>query len=233
VKQHFETAQRTGVLKISQKRLKEFPPQLREFPNVLRTLDLSENHFATIPELIGKFTLLKHLNFSCNKLTSLPEALGKCVKLETLNAMNNLITSVPLCYENLRNLKQIHLSNNQIAEFPVMFAGLKNLDMLDLSRNKITAVPAKAKDLQCTELNLNQNQISSLAEELADCPKLKTLRLEENCLQVSAIPPRILKQSVISTILVDGNLFNNKQFTELDGYNEYQERYTAVKKKMF
>lgn len=85
VKQHFETAQRTGVLKISQKRLKvrqrsefrnfqilikfffflqEFPPQLREFPNVLRTLDLSENHFVTVPELIGRFTLLKHLNFS-------------------------------------------------------------------------------------------------------------------------------------------------------------------------
>lgn len=114
-----------------------------------------------------------------------------------------------------------------------MFAGLKHLDMLDLSRNKITVVPAAAKDLQCTELNLNQNQISSLAEEIADCPKLKTLRLEENCLQIVAIPNRILKQSVISNILVDGNLFNNKQFTELDGYNEYQERYTAVKKKMF
>lgn len=114
-----------------------------------------------------------------------------------------------------------------------MFAGLKHLDMLDLSRNKITTVPSKAGDLQCTELNLNQNQITSLAEELADCPKLKTLRLEENCLQVAAIPIKILKQSVISTILVDGNLFNNKQFTELEGYNEYQERYTAVKKKMF
>lgn len=114
-----------------------------------------------------------------------------------------------------------------------MFAGLKSLDLLDLSRNKITSVPAAAKELYCTELNLNQNQISSLAEEVADCTKLKTLRLEENCLQISAIPTRILKESVISTILVDGNLFNNKQFTELDGYEEYQQRYTAVKKKMF
>lgn len=174
-----------------------------------------------------------HANFSSNKLTSLPDALGKCVKMETLNAMNNLITFVPPSYVNLKNLKQIILSNNQIAEFPVMFAGLKHLDMLDLSRNKITSVPPAAKDLYCTELNLNQNQITSLAEDLADCPKLKTLRLEENCLQASAIPTRILKQSVISTILVDGNLFNNKQFTELDGYEEYQERYTAVKKKMF
>lgn len=166
-------------------------------------------------------------------MTSLPEALSSCTKLETLNAMNNVISFVPICYESLRNLKQVQLSNNQITEFPAMFAGLKHLDMLDISRNKITSVPSAAKDLYCTELNLNQNQISSLAEEVADCPKLKTLRLEENCLQITAIPTRILKQSVISNILVDGNLFNNKQFTELDGYNEYQERYTAVKKKMF
>lgn len=171
--------------------------------------------------------------FSSNKLTSLPDALGVCVKLETLNAMNNVISAVPRCYDSLKNLKTIQLSNNQIAEFPVMFAGLKHLDMLDLSRNKITSVPAAAKDLYCIELNLNQNQISSLAEELADCPKLKTLRLEENCLQITAIPVRIMKESVISTILVDGNCFNNKQFTELEGYEEYQQRYTAVKKKMF
>lgn len=147
--------------------------------------------------------------------------------------MNNVISFVPLCYESLKNLKQINLSNNQITEFPSMFAGLKHLDLLDLSRNKITAVPSAAKDLFCTELNLNQNQISSLAEEIAECTKLKTLRLEENCLQITAIPTKILKLSKISTILMDGNLFNNKQFTELDGYEEYQERYTAVKKKMF
>lgn len=233
VKQHFETAQRTGVLKISQKRLKDFPPQLREFPNVLRTLDLSENHYMTIPELIGKFTLLKHLNVSSNKLISLPEAIGNCVKLETLNAMNNLITAVPMCYGNLKNLKTVNLSNNQIAEFPVMFSGLTHLDMLDLSRNKITSIPMAAKDLYCTELNLNQNQISSIAEELALCPKLKTLRLEENCLQITSIPTKILSESVISNIAIDGNLFNGKQFAELEGYKVYEERYTSVKKKMF
>jgi hypothetical protein len=147
--------------------------------------------------------------------------------------MNNVITFIPQNFGNLKNLKQIQLSNNQIAEFPSMFAGLKHLDMLDLSRNKITSIPPAAKDLYCTELNLNQNQISSIAEEISECSKLKTLRLEENCLQVTAIPIKLLKNSVVSTILVDGNLFNNKQFTELEGYNEYQERYTAVKKKMF
>lgn len=154
-------------------------------------------------------------------------------KLETLNAMNNLITVIPSSYGTLRNLRTVNLSNNQITDFPTMFAGLTHLDMLDLSRNKITTVPAAAKDLFCTELNLNQNQISTIAEELAQCTKLKILRLEENCLQISSISTKLLTDSVISNFAIDGNLFNAKQFAELEGYKVYEERYTAVKKKMF
>jgi Leucine-rich repeat (LRR) protein len=166
VKQHFETAEKTGVLKISQKRLKEFPPQLREFKNVLRTLDLSENHFVTIPDKIGDFTLLKHLNLSSNKLTSLPEIMGKLVKLETLNAMNNMLHEIPQSFGELKNLKQVLLSNNQIEIFPKMFAGLKHLDSLDLSRNKITKVPEEAKNLYCTELNVKKIIFYEIAYEV-------------------------------------------------------------------
>lgn len=233
VKQHFETAQKTGVLKISQQRLTEFPPHMRNFPNVLRTLDISENRFIQLPDDIGIFDLLKHLNVNDNRLTALPAVLGNLVKLETLNAINNALTSIPRELGNLRNLKRVHLHNNHLTEFPIMFCGLKHLDILDLSRNKITNIPSDVKTLQVTELNVNQNQVISIAEEVADCPKLKTLRLEENCLPITAIHPRILKESKISNLMLDGNLFPPKKFTELDGYEAYMERYTAVKKKMF
>lgn len=233
VKQHFETAQKTGVLKISQQRLTEFPPHMRNFPNVLRTLDLSENRFIQLPEDIGRFTLLKHLNLSDNRLTELPAVIGQMMKLETLNAMNNMLLSIPREFANLKNLKQVHLSNNQLTEFPTMFGGIKNLDVLDVSRNKITSIPAEAKELQVTELICNQNQIASLAVEIAECPRLKTLRLEENCLPIAEIHPKILKESKISNLHLDGNLFATKQFNELDGYEDYMERFTAVRKKMF
>lgn len=233
VKQHFDTAKKTGVLKISQQRLTEFPPHMRGFPNVLRTLDLSENRFVTLPAEIGQFDLLKHLNVSDNRLTELPHVIGNLVKLETLNAVNNMIVSIPRSLENLKNLKQVLLSNNQLTEFPTMFCGLKHLDVLDLSRNKITKIPPDVGSLQAVELNCNQNQISSLAAEIADCPKLKTLRLEENCLPLAEIHPRILKESKVSNLHVDGNLFPPKQFNSLDGYDEYMERFTAVRKKMF
>lgn len=233
VKQHLETAQKTGVLKISQQRLTEFPPHLLQFPNTLRTLDLSENRFVTIPNDIQKFDLLKHLNLNNNRLQELPIGLGKLIKLETLTAINNVISSIPMELNSLQNLKQINLHHNQLTKFPIMFCGLKHLDLLDLSRNKITEIPAEVKNLQVTELNCNQNQISSIAIELAECPKMKILRLEENCLHISAIHPTLLKDSKLSNLCVDGNMFQSKQFTDLDGYDIYMERYTAVKKKMF
>ncbi|GAB0088033.1 leucine-rich repeat-containing protein 57 [Sergentomyia squamirostris] len=233
VKQHFETAQKTGVLKISQMRLQEFPSPLKQFPNVLKTLDISENRFAILPADLGKFTLVKNLNVSGNRIEALPEVLGLLIKLETLNACNNMISHISPALSKLSNLKQVNLSNNQLSQFPTMFCGLEKIDMLDLSRNKITSVPPEVRDFHGIELNLNQNQIAILSEELAACKRLKTLRLEENCLQIGAISPRILKESEICTLAIDGNLFSPKQFNELDGYEAYMERYTAVKKKMF
>lgn len=233
VKQHFETAQKTGVLKISQQRLTEFPPHMRNFPNVLRTLDLSENRFVTLPDDIGRFTLLKHLNISENRLTELPAAIGQLIKLETFNAMSNMLTNIPREMANLKHLKQVHLNNNQLTQFPTVFSGMKNLDVLDLSRNKISAIPPEVKNLAVTELNCNQNQIASLAVEIAECPRLKTLRLEENCLPITEIHTQILKDSQISNLHLDGNLFPTKQFNDLEGYEDYMERFTAVRKKMF
>jgi hypothetical protein len=114
-----------------------------------------------------------------------------------------------------------------------MFCGLKHLDVLDLSRNRLTAVPDDVAGLHVMELNLNQNQISAISDKCADCPRLKTLRLNENCLQLGAIHRHIFENSSVSLFELEGNLFEMKQLCDLDGYDKYMERYTAVRKKMF
>ncbi|KAK2581006.1 hypothetical protein KPH14_006056 [Odynerus spinipes] len=233
LKQHYETAKKTGALRLSQKKLDELPSNLQALAPLLRTLDISENKITQIPDDIGKFTLLKQLNLSRNKLTALPETLGDLSKLEGLNASSNFIETIPLSLSKLTHLKQVNLSDNRIAEFPLMFCDLKHLDVLDLSKNRLTTIPDAAALLCVTELNLNQNQISTISEKLAECPRLKTLRLEENCLQLDAIPTKILKESKVSMLALKGNLFEMKQFADVEGYDDYMERYTAVKKKMF
>lgn len=116
---------------------------------------------------------------------------------------------------------------------PIFFCRLKYLDVFDLSRNEIKCVPSEVAGLHITELNLNQNQITELSSNVADCPRLKTIRLQENCLQLQAIHSRILTDSKVSNMSLEGNLFEMKQLHELNGYEAYMERYTAVKKKFF
>ena len=63
-------------------------------------------------------------------------------------------------------------------------------------------------------------QISTLPESIASWPRLKVLRLEENCLEISALTPRIMKESKIALLAIEGNVFDMKLFNNIDGYDE-------------
>ncbi|XP_059049286.1 leucine-rich repeat-containing protein 57-like [Achroia grisella] len=232
-KQHYETASKTGVLQLSDYRLKEIPAEVINLSDVLRNLDLSKNKIAFLSEDIVKFKQLKQLNLDTNKLEVLPNLLGNLKKLELFNISNNSVLLLPQSFANLVNLKQVYLNNNNFKEFPTQLLGLINLEVVELSNNKITKIPDGMSQFYAMELNLSQNEISVISEDMHRAPRLKILRLEENCLSLDAIQPSLLRDSKIHTINLDGNLFEAKQLASVEGYNEYTERYTAMKKKMF
>ncbi|XP_071439407.1 leucine-rich repeat-containing protein 57-like [Hetaerina americana] len=235
LKQHYETAAKTGVLRISKGKLTKFPIPLSNLEQVLRTLDLTDNRFSNLPQEIKNFKNLKHLTLDKNVLRTLPEVLGELTKLESLSVRDNILVEIPHTLSCLKNLKEAHFSGNNLQDFPLALCGLRHLDMLDLSRNSITKVPddPNLSTLHVVELNLNQNQISDLSEHLANCPRLRTLRLEENCLTLNAIPRCLLDSSGISMLAIEGNLFPPNSLAHVEGYDSYMERYTAVKKKLF
>lgn len=232
LKQHYDTASKTGVLQISDHKLKEIPTDVFNLYDRLRNLDLSKNKLTCLSD-VSKLKLLKQLNLDSNKLEWLPDALGNLKKLEMLNVSNNLLVALPDSFSSLTNLKQVYLNNNRIKMFPVQLLGLSNLEVAELSNNKITEVPDGMSELYAAELNLSQNEISNLSDDLHQAPRLKILRLEENCLSLDSIKPSLLRDSKIHTLNIDGNLFEAKQLVSVEGYNEYTERYTAMKKKMF
>ncbi|KAL5008474.1 hypothetical protein ScPMuIL_014055 [Solemya velum] len=231
IKQHIDTAQKTGACQLSKLGLKEFPEDLQKLTKNLRTLDISENKIHNLPASIGKFSFLKNFNVSNNRLGNLPGEFGSLKKLEACSLENNVIVALPDSFNNLSNLRNLNLSGNNMATFPSQLCGMKNLDAVDLSRNKITCLPDIINTCQVIELNLNQNQISDLPDALAECPRLKVLRLEENCLEAAAFTPKIMKESSIALLAIEGNVFDMKVFNNMEGYEQYMERYTATKKK--
>ncbi|KAH3859357.1 leucine-rich repeat-containing protein 57-like [Dreissena polymorpha] len=231
VKQHLETAEKTGTLQLSKSGLKEFPEHLQKLSKILRTLDFSDNKIDFVPSAIGTFQQLKTVNLSSNRINALPSEIGNLKKLETLLLENNNLSQLPSSVSYLSHLRTINLSGNGFKTFPLELCDLKSLDGVDLSHNKITCIPDAAKICHTIELNLNQNQMSSLPDCIADWPRLKVLRLEENCLEIRALTPRIMKQSKIALLAVEGNVFDMKLFNNLEGYDEYQARFTATKKK--
>ncbi|KAM4625643.1 leucine-rich repeat-containing protein 57 [Polymixia lowei] len=231
LKSHLETSQKTGVFQLTGKGLPEFPEDLQRLTANLRTVDLSSNKIEVLPASIGNFLLMKSLTLNSNKLTSIPSEICKLKKLETLSLNGNHIQQLPPTLGQLKALRTLNLSGNHFREFPSGLGTLRQLDLLDLSKNRIQAVPAEVSALQAIEINLNQNQISVLSEEVSRCPRLKVLRLEENCLDLSSIPLSILSESQVSLLSVEGNLFEVKDMRDLDGYDKYMERFTATKKK--
>jgi len=138
---------------------------------------------------------------------------------------------VPSSFGKLSALRDVSFSHNNLTSFPSELCGLKHLDSIDLSHNKLSIIPASVKRIEAIELNCNQNQISKIDESIAECPRLKVLRVEENCLELSSLSPKLMKESKIALLAIEGNVFDMKRFHDVDGYEEYMERYTATKKK--
>lgn len=232
LKKHIETAEKTGALNFTNRGLEKFPSDLVQVTGKLRNLDLSVNKISSLPTNIGAFQLLRSLNISRNQIRELPTSFEQLTKLENLNVSFNCLSHISNGVAKLKNLREVNLAGNQLTQFPTGFCGLKQLNIINLSGNKMTSVPQGVSGLEATELILNENQISSVSADLAACSRLRTLRIEENCLTMEALPPQLFADSNLSLISLDGNLFDTKKLDTIPGFDDYMQRYTAVKRKL-
>ena len=59
-----------------------------------------------------------------------------------------------------------------------------------------------------------------LPAALAECKRLKVLRVEENSLELGGVPEVILSDSKISLLCLDGNLFALRELEQLPQYDK-------------
>ncbi|CAF1040330.1 unnamed protein product [Brachionus calyciflorus] len=232
ISEHVDQAQKTGILQLRGFKLYKIPPEVFTVTQFLRNLDLSNNRLNIITSnLFINAKILKNLNLSNNRIESISTEIGYCLKLESLDLSHNILTCLPKGIEQLKNLKKINLSNNQLDTIPSELGHLAQLDFIDLSQNKIEKIDDNVQNLNCIELNLNENRIRFISDKIAKCSRLKVTRLEKNALEAKAIPVSLLKDSQVSLINFEGNLFSKKEFEQIEGYEKYMERYTATRRK--
>lgn len=131
------------------------------------------------------------------------------------------MSSIPKSiYVAQMKLVKVDLSNNGICDIPEEFC--LNLKML-------------------TELNLDQNLITSLPKQIGNLKKLKSLSLQHNKIvgQSTAystqnpqpLPAELFTQTPIIDLNLTGNKMNNTQLNEFAGFDTFLERRQKLKSK--
>ena len=111
------------ILNLSRQKLREFPIQVLNFPN-LKILDLSKNKISQLPIEIEQLQELKELDLSRNEIAILPKEIGSLIHLEKLILYKNKVKAFPSSMEKLKNLNILNIRGTIIPEKEI--ASLQN-----------------------------------------------------------------------------------------------------------
>lgn len=147
-------------LNISFNRVKEIPPLIAGLN--ITTLFINDNPISDLPELPQS---LLCLNASGCNFKSIPESVYNIPRLSSIDFSHNMISSI----ESLPNVNQINLSMNLIVKLPSI---PEKVTAIDLSNNKLKSFEFGGDLNMIQDINLSNNQLSTLT---ISCPKLSVL----------------------------------------------------------
>ncbi|XP_059059398.1 leucine-rich repeat and calponin homology domain-containing protein isoform X2 [Achroia grisella] len=197
-----EDAYLSGELKLSGRKLREFPKPVKfdlsdtvvadlsknrfsEVPDELTTyvylekLLLSQNIIKSVPDSVGGLQSLTYLDLSSNQLTDLPREVCQ-MPLQVLLLQDNLLTSLPKEIGKMSSLAELDASNNRLTQIPMTLGDCAGMRALDLSNNQLGLLPLQITYLRLEYLDVSCNCISSLPLEMRNMTTLITLNLDNN-----------------------------------------------------
>ncbi|KAI9595906.1 hypothetical protein BDF19DRAFT_440526 [Syncephalis fuscata] len=217
-----ERAQKTGILSLSNGKLKELPDI---YSVELRSLDLAKNLLKILPDEFASFANhLRHLTLSDNRLLELPMVVAQLTRLETLDLGGNRLTSVTsFPFEDLSQLRTLKLQRNKLRTLPARIGALEQLRELDVSENEIESLPpdlANATALE--ELRCMGNQLTEVPTAWRRMRAVKVLRLDNN--KLKAFPGEVLRDTPVVVVSIADNPIREEDLHRLIGFEEYSER---------
>ncbi|KAM4608914.1 leucine-rich repeat and calponin homology domain-containing protein 1 [Polymixia lowei] len=198
-----DDASRSGVLNISNRKLKEFPRTAKNH-DLTDTVeaDLSKNRLTDVPSEVCHLVALETLNLYHNCIRTIPDSIISLQSLTSLNLSRNQLGVLPACLCGLP-LRVLNASNNKLVSLPETIGQLHGLMELDISCNEITALPRHIGRLKALrELNVRRNLLCVLPEDLAELPLVK---FDLSCNKVSTIPVSYRKMKHLQSLLLENN----------------------------
>ena len=115
-----------------------------------------------------------------NKLKRIPPSIKHCKNLEHLDLEHNQIRHIPRFIANLDSLKSLDLNHNQLKLTESDVKHASKVKKLSIGGNNIEKLPENIGIIQCTNLNLGKNKLSSLPASFADLKQIHHLIFYEN-----------------------------------------------------
>ncbi|XP_071716494.1 uncharacterized protein [Rutidosis leptorrhynchoides] len=202
----------TGIVALRDSKLKSLPDEVLELDRSVRTLDLTRNKLADIPEEISKLINMQRLILAENVIERLPTNVGQLQSLKILNLDQNRVTFLPDELGQLVRLERLSISGNQLTTLPDTIGSLRNLLLLSVSNNQLKLLPESVGSCySLEELQANDNSIDELPPSVCNLIHLKSLCLDNN--NIKQIPPDLLKAcKTLQSISLHDNPISMDQF---------------------
>ncbi|XP_039764903.1 leucine-rich repeat and calponin homology domain-containing protein isoform X2 [Pararge aegeria] len=197
-----EDAYLSGELKLSGRKLREFPKPVKYDLSDTVVADLSKNRFSEVPDEVTTYIYLEKLLLSQNIIRCVPDGVGGLqsltyldlssnqlpelprevclMPLQVLLVPDNVLTSLPKEIGKMTTLAELDASNNRLTQVPMTLGDCAGLRCLDLSNNQLGLLPLQITYLRLEHLDVSCNCISSLPLELRNMSTIITLNLDNN-----------------------------------------------------
>ncbi|SEM10864.1 Leucine-rich repeat (LRR) protein [Aquimarina amphilecti] len=186
--------------------------------NQLENLILEDIPLDVIPSDIGQLILLEEINFTNNNFFEIPEGFFRLTNLGSITLINNKnLTTIPEGFGVFTRLDSLTITGSEgIQKFVNSISEAVILKKLDLSNNNIGfltsedgIIPDEIGMLsQLTDLNLENNHISSISSRIGELVNLKTINLRNNV--VTDIPKELGALTILDVLDLSGNLMLNE-----------------------
>ena len=107
----------------------------------LKTLSISGNKLATLPEDLCQLRSLKKLAVHGNRLYELHTSIGLLTSLETLDVRANQLTYLPTSIGQLHSLKHLDIAENKLSQLVLSICDLGALERIDVKDNPLQRPP--------------------------------------------------------------------------------------------